>query len=242
MLRVDDLRAGYGGVEILHGVSLDVAEGRIVSIIGANCAGKSTLLNSISGLVEHSAGSITFAGENVSRLSAPEIVARVIIQVPEGRQLFGPLTVQENLLLGFHRLRHRSDPAALRRRLEMVYDLFPRIRERRQQRAATLSGGEQQMVAIARALMADPRLLLLDEPSLGLAPIVVEQIVAVLRSLNAGGLTMVLVEQHAPMALEIADYAYVLAVGQVALHGPARALREDRRVKQSYLGELSVAG
>ncbi|WP_046866707.1 ABC transporter ATP-binding protein [Microvirga massiliensis] len=235
MLKVDGLAAGYGAVEVLHGVSLIVDEKQIVTVIGANGAGKSTLINTISRLIAVRAGSMTFGEHDLARLSAPDVVDLGIVQVPEGRQLFGPLTVRENLELGFQRQRRRQ-PHSFRERLDFVHELFPRLHERANQRTVTLSGGEQQMVAIGRALMADPQLLLLDEPSLGLAPLVIERIFEVLQTLRASGLTMLLVEQRAEAALELADYAYVLSVGRVVAEGPARRLRADDAVRNAYLG------
>lgn len=240
MLKVEGLHAGYGKLEVVHGVSVEVAQGSIVTVVGANGAGKSTLINSISRLVNVFAGSISFNGQDIVRLTAPDVVDLGIVQIPEGRQLFGPLTVEENLQLGFYRLRRSGKGDSFRQRLAYVHDLFPRLKERASQHAATLSGGEQQMVAMGRALMAEPRLLLLDEPSLGLAPMVVERIFEVMRTLAADGLTMILVEQHAEAALELADYAYVLSVGEVTAHGKAADLRNDPRVRQSYLGEIGA--
>jgi branched-chain amino acid transport system ATP-binding protein len=239
MLTVEGLTAGYGAVEVLHSVSLTVAERQIVTVIGANGAGKSTLINTVSRLLNVRSGSVTFNGTDVSRLAAPDVVDLGIIQVPEGRQLFGPLSVRENLVLGFQRQRRRQ-PGTLKERLDFVHELFPRLHERAEQRAVTLSGGEQQMVAIGRALMADPQLLLLDEPSLGLAPLVIERIFEVLEKLRESGLTMLLVEQRAEVALELADYAYVLSVGRVVGEGPASRLRQDESIKKAYLGHTSV--
>jgi branched-chain amino acid transport system ATP-binding protein len=242
MLKVENLKAGYKGTEALHGVSMAVEAGQIVAVVGANGAGKSTLVNSISRLVSVHGGRITFDGADISGLGAPDVVDRGIIQVPEGRQLFGPLTVLENLKLGFHRLRRRQDREALyRQKLDYVYELFPRLHERSEQRVVTLSGGEQQMVAMGRALMAEPKLLLLDEPSLGLAPLVVERMFEVLGTLRKQGLTMLLVEQHADEALALADYGYVMAVGNVTAEGPGPSLRSDAAVTSSYLGHAGVA-
>jgi branched-chain amino acid transport system ATP-binding protein len=236
MLNIEGLRAGYKGTEALHGVSLEIAAGTIVAAVGANGAGKSTLINAISRLVDVTSGRITFDGEDITRLSAPDVVELGIVQVPEGRQVFAALTVYENLRLGFHRLLRRRDPALFRRRLDYVYHLFPKLAERASQRAITLSGGEQSMVAIARALMADPKLLLLDEPSLGLAPLVVERMFDVLHVLRREGLTILLVEQHADEALELSDYGYVLSVGNVAAHGTGESLRTHEAIAQAYLG------
>lgn len=241
MLKIDNIRAGYKGTEALHGVSMWVETGSIVSVVGSNGAGKSTMVNTISRLVQTYGGTITFEGRDITAMGPADVVDLGIIQVPEGRQLFGPLTVAENLRLGFHRQRGRKDrEAAFRDKLDYVYDLFPRLKERAEQRAITLSGGEQQMVAIGRALMAEPKLLLLDEPSLGLAPLIVEQIFEVLAGLRDQGLTMLLVEQHADEALALADYGFVLSVGNVTVHGPGEELRRNAAVTSSYLGHAEV--
>jgi branched-chain amino acid transport system ATP-binding protein len=237
MLKIEGLRAGYGAVEVLHNVSITVPEKKIVTVVGANGAGKSTLINSISRLIDVNTGTMSFRGKDITRMSAPDVVELGIIQVPEGRQLFGPLTVEENLQLGYYRLRRRRHRESFDQRLNFVQELFPRLRERAGQKAATLSGGEQQMVAMGRALMADPELLLLDEPSLGLAPLIIERIFEVLQALQTQGLTMVLVEQRAEAALTLANYAYVLSVGEVVAEGEAQVLRDDARIKQAYLGE-----
>ncbi|WP_429341900.1 ABC transporter ATP-binding protein [Paraburkholderia sp. GAS42] len=221
----------------MHGLSLEIKQGSIVSAVGANGAGKSTLINAISRLVDVNAGSITFDGEDIVKLSAPEVVELGIVQVPEGRQLFTALTVTENLRLGFHRLRHRREVSLYRDRLDYVYALFPKLKERADQRTISLSGGEQQMVAMGRALMADPRLLLLDEPSLGLAPLVVERLFGVLQVLRKTGLTILLVEQHADEALALSDYGYVLSVGHIAAQGTGESLRGHEAIHQSYLGQ-----
>ena len=236
MLKIEGLRAGYKGTEALHGISLEIRQGTIVAAVGANGAGKSTLINALSRLVDVNAGAITFDGQNIVRMSAPEVVELGIVQVPEGRQLFSALTVTENLRLGFHRLRRRRASALFRERLDYVYELFPKLKERADQRAVTLSGGEQSMVAIGRALMADPKLLLLDEPSLGLAPIVVERMFNVLQVLRRSGLTILLVEQHADEALALSDYGYVLSVGNIAAEGTGESLRNHESIRQAYLG------
>lgn len=236
MLKIEGLRAGYKGTEALHGISLEIREGTIVSAVGANGAGKSTLINAISRLVHINAGSITFDGKNIVKLSAPEVVELGIVQVPEGRQVFAALTVTENLRLGFHRLSHRGDKSLFRDRLDYVYELFPKLKERADQRAITLSGGEQSMVALGRALMADPKLLLLDEPSLGLAPLVVERMFEVLQVLRRTGLTILLVEQHADEALALSDHGYVLSVGNIAAEGTGESLRNHEAIQQAYLG------
>jgi branched-chain amino acid transport system ATP-binding protein len=238
MLQIENLRAGYRGSDALHSVSLSVARGTIVSVVGANGAGKSTLINTISRLVTTNSGAIQFENENILRLGPAEAVARGIVQSPEGRQLFAPLTVLENLQLGFHRLAGSRDRATLfRRRLDYVHSLFPILAERAPQRSGSMSGGEQQMVAIGRALMADPKLLLLDEPSLGLAPLIVDRIFEILATLRKDGLTILLVEQHADEALQLADYGYVLSVGRVRAEGPGETLRNDLAVRHSYLGK-----
>ncbi|WP_434668101.1 ABC transporter ATP-binding protein [Paraburkholderia sp. A3BS-1L] len=236
MLKIEGLCAGYKGTDALHGISLEIPGGTIVSAVGANGAGKSTLINAISRVVDVTKGRIVFDGEDITRLSAPDVVELGVVQVPEGRQVFAALTVSENLELGFHRLRRRRDPALFRKRLDYVYDLFPKLAERASQRAITLSGGEQSMVAIGRALMADPKLLLLDEPSLGLAPLVVERMFDVLRVLRDAGLTMLLVEQHADEALALSDYGYVLSVGRVSAHGAGESLRHQEAIQQAYFG------
>ena len=243
MLRTENLRAGYKGSDALHAVSIHVPKSAIVAVVGANGAGKSTLINTISRMVAAHSGSITFEGQDIAGLSPPAVVDLGIIQVPEGRQLFAPLSVGENLDLGFHRLARSQGAAALqRRRLDYVFTLFPILKERARQRAGTMSGGEQQMLAIGRALMADPKLLMLDEPSLGLAPMVVERIFEVLQTLRQDGLTILLVEQHADEALQLADYGYVMAVGRVRAEGKGEALRSDATLHHSYLGKPSESG
>jgi branched-chain amino acid transport system ATP-binding protein len=228
------VRAGYGRIEVLHGIDLDVDEGEIVTIIGANGAGKSTLLKAISGVVRTSRGSIIFGAERIDKLSIEAIVGRRLVQIPEGRRLFGPLTVQENLELGGYS--RRRGGSSLPARLERVFRLFPRLEERLRQQAGTLSGGEQQMLAIARALMAEPRLLLLDEPSMGLAPIVVRDIFSSLRQLNQEGLSMVLVEQDARIALTLASKGMVMERGRIVLQNTAEALLADPQVRAIYFG------
>jgi branched-chain amino acid transport system ATP-binding protein len=236
LLEVTGLSAGYGAVEAIREVSLAVPEGATVALIGANGAGKSTTLNTISGLVTPTRGSIRFDGREIVGLRADRIVAAGIVQAPEGRQVFAPLTVEENLQLGACQRRDAGVSADL----AAVYDQFPRLAERRRQRAGLLSGGEQQMLAIGRALMARPRLLMLDEPSLGLAPIVVREVFRILEALRAGGRTILLVEQNARQALRMADYAYVLEDGRIAQHGSANELAADRRILDAYLGRASA--
>jgi branched-chain amino acid transport system ATP-binding protein len=239
MLRIENLRSGYGKSEVLHGVTLSIGEGKVVAVLGANGAGKSTLVNTISKLLPVDSGRIEFDGRNIAGLVAADIVELGIIQVPEGRRLFGPLTVEENLTLGAYRSRDAGSSKASSRR-KFVLELFPRLAERAGQRAATLSGGEQQMVAMGRALMADPKLLLLDEPSLGLAPIIVDRMFETLARLKNEGLSMLLVEQHADAALALADYAYVMATGEIVAEGLPTELRADERVRKAYLGEVEA--
>ena len=233
MLKLNDIHGSYGPVVALRGVSIEVPEGGIVTILGANGAGKSTTLRAISGLVRISHGSIEFMGQRVDRLSPEAIVQRGISQVPEGRQIFGELTVEENLRLGAYT---RRDSDGVRRDMARVHDYFPILVERRKQMASALSGGEQQMLAIGRALMARPRLLLLDEPSLGLAPLVTREIFEIVRGINAEGITILLVEQNARLALGIAQFAYVLESGSVALADTSESLRQNEDVRRSYLG------
>lgn len=242
MLRIENIQAGYKGSDALHSVSIHVPRNAIVAVVGANGAGKSTLINTISRVVAAHSGSIRFEDKDIVGLSVASVVDLGIVQVPEGRQLFAPLTVGENLSLGFHRLSRRPDATdTYRRRLDYVYNLFPILKERIAQRAGTMSGGEQQMLAIGRALMADPKLLLLDEPSLGLAPMVVERIFEVLSTLRKDGLTILLVEQHADEALQLADYGYVMAVGRVRAEGPGDDLRSNAALQHSYLGKPAGA-
>jgi branched-chain amino acid transport system ATP-binding protein len=233
MLKVNEIYASYGPVVALRGISVHVPEGGIVSILGANGAGKSSTLRAISGLVRISRGSIEFMGQRIDHLSPEKIVQMGISQVPEGRQIFGELTVDENLRLGAYT---RRDGDGVRKDTQRVYDYFPVLAQRRKQTALTLSGGEQQMLAIGRALMARPRLLLLDEPSLGLAPLVTREIFEIVRTLNSEGLTVLLVEQNARIALGIAQFGYVLETGVVALADTSETLRENEDVRRSYLG------
>ena len=232
MLEVRNIAAGYGEVEVLHGVSLDVKEGEIVALLGSNGAGKSTLNNTVSGIVPSSAGSVSFDGWEVSGASSDEIVDKGIIQVPEGRRVFPNMTVKENLELGAY----RRAKARRAQNMDRVTDVFPKLRERFGQLAGTLSGGEQQMLAIGRGLMAEPKLLILDEPSLGLSPLLVEEMFTLIRRLHEDGLAMLLVEQNVVQSLEIADRAYVLENGEVTLEGPAGELMEHEGLKRSYLG------
>jgi branched-chain amino acid transport system ATP-binding protein len=232
MLEVRDLHTYYGGIAALRGVSFDVPEGRVVALVGPNGAGKSTTLNTISGLLAPRQGTIRFANRDVTGWRAERVAALGLVQVPEGRQILAPLTVEENLLVGAYTRRD----GAVRADLEAVCERFPRLAERRGQIAGSLSGGEQQMLALGRALMARPRLLMLDEPSLGLAPLVVQEVFRALAALKARGSTILLVEQNARKALRVADYAYVLEGGAIVQEGPAAALREDPRIVDAYLG------
>ena len=233
MLAIENLVAHYGPVEALKGISLQVQQGEIVTLIGANGAGKSTTLRAISGLVRPTRGRITYQGQDLTALPPERIVALGIAHVPEGRRVFPQMTVMENLELGAYT---RSDPRGIREDVERVFTLFPRLAERRTQLAGTMSGGEQQMLAIGRALMARPRLLLLDEPSMGLAPIIVESIFAVIQDINRQGTTILLVEQNANLALSVAHKGYVLETGRIALSDTAERLRENEAVRRAYLG------
>ncbi|MEW5774360.1 MAG: ABC transporter ATP-binding protein [Thermodesulfobacteriota bacterium] len=234
MLRLDNVHAYYGSIHALKGVTLAVERGEIVTLIGANGAGKSTTLMTVSSVAPVKRGSITFEGRDITKVSTNKVVEMGVVQVPEGRMIFPGLTVAENLSMGGYL---RKDKDGLRRDEDKVYELFPVLGKRRRQAGGTLSGGEQQMLAIGRALMARPRLLLLDEPSLGLAPIVVENIFEVIREINADGTTVMLVEQNAQMALSIAHRGYVLATGEVIMQGTARELLDDPKVRKAYLGE-----
>jgi branched-chain amino acid transport system ATP-binding protein len=233
-LRVKDLRVGYGGIAAVKGVSLEVRRGEIVTLIGANGAGKTSMLKGIVGLVPPQSGEVTLFGESLRGVPTHRVAAKGVALVPEGRAIFGNLTVSENLELGAFLKR---EPSALAERLARVLALFPRLSERMAQEAGTLSGGEQQMLAIGRALMGEPRLLLLDEPSLGLAPKLVEQIFEAIVQIAEGGLTILLVEQNTRLALETASRAYVLVTGELALSGGCAELREDPRIKGAYLGQ-----
>jgi branched-chain amino acid transport system ATP-binding protein len=234
MLHINDLETHYGQVVALRGISLEVREGEIVCLIGPNGAGKTTTLMTISGLLRPVGGTIQFLQQNITRLSPARIVGLGMMQVPEGRWILGEMTVYENLLMGAYS--RRDGKAHIRTDIERGYALFPVLRERTQQLAGTLSGGEQQMLAIARALMARPKMLLLDEPSLGLAPLVVEEIFRTIQQLNAEGTTILLVEQNARQALEIAHRAYVLEVGRIVLHGSSKELVANDLIRRSYLG------
>jgi branched-chain amino acid transport system ATP-binding protein len=232
MLAIHELRVGYGKIEALHGISLDVQKGQIVAIIGANGAGKSTLLNAVSGMIPSKGGRIEFEGSPLARRPS-RIVRMGIVQVPEGRRIFSALSIEENLRMGAYVV---GQSKIIRRNMDRVYSLFPILAERRFQFGGTLSGGEQQMLAIGRGLMSDPRLLLLDEPSLGLAPLVVRDIFKLFRRINQEGVTILLVEQNARQALAIAGKAYILETGKILRSGAGRELLEDPAIKRAYLG------
>jgi branched-chain amino acid transport system ATP-binding protein len=238
LLKVEGLHAGYGRAEVLSGVSIEAAAGSVVAVVGPNGAGKSTLLNALMGVLP-ARGDVTFDGEPVQRLTLEQRVQRGIALVPETRALFATMPVADNLLLGGYRQR-RSPRAEQAARLDEIYTLFPRLRERRAQAAGTLSGGERQMLAIGRALMGSPRLLMLDEPSLGLAPLVVREIFRIIERLRESGTTILLIEQNARAAMAVADHAYVLETGAIALSGPAEELAADPRVIETYLGKAKA--
>ena len=234
MLKIENLHVSYGGIQALRGVSLEVPDGKIVTLIGANGAGKSTTLRTITGLVKASSGSIQWSGEELLGRSIDRIISAGIAMSPEGRRVFPDLTVLENLKLGAYL---RRDKAEITKDLQWVYQLFPRLKERDWQMAGTLSGGEQQMLAVGRALMSRPRLLLMDEPSLGLAPLVVQDIFSIIREINRQGVTILLIEQNANMALKIADLAYVLETGNITISGTGAELLADEKVREAYLGK-----
>lgn len=233
-LEIRDLCVSYGGIRALKGISLSVDEGQIVTLIGANGAGKSTTLRAISGLQKVQSGSILYGGEELTSLPAKEIVRRGIIHVPEGRRVFPDMTVAENLKIGAFL---RTDKAAIAQDMDYVYSLFPRLKERSWQLAGTLSGGEQQMLAVGRALMSRPKVLMMDEPSLGLAPLIVKDIFSIIRRVNQDGITVLLIEQNANAALRIADYGYVLETGTIALSGTGEELLKNESVREAYLGK-----
>lgn len=233
MLNIDHLYVSYGAIHALKGLNFDLNEGEIVALIGANGAGKTTTLNTISGLLRPDSGKVVFNNQDFTQISAAEIVRAGIVQVPEGRKIFARMTVRENLEMGAYTLNNKE---LIREHMAKVFGIFPRLKERQRQMGGTLSGGEQQMLALGRGLMANPKLLLLDEPSMGLAPILVEQIFEVIQNINQQGVSILLVEQNAHMALSIADRAYVLETGNIALSGQAGELMENPLVKEAYLG------
>ena len=234
VLRIDGLQTYYGKIHALRGISLTVQKGQIVTLLGANGAGKSTTLKTISGLVRSAAGTITFLGEDITTAPPHDIVRMGLIHAPEGRRIFKGLSVQENLDLGG--FSNAQDKVGKERRLQYIFELFPILFERRRQDSALLSGGEQQMLAIGRALMTEPKLMLLDEPSMGLAPFLIQAIMKIIRKLNEQGTTILLVEQNAKVALKLADYGYVLETGQIVIEGDGATLRQDESIVKAYLG------
>ncbi|MDR0760452.1 MAG: ABC transporter ATP-binding protein [Treponema sp.] len=234
MLRLKSLSVYYGGIHALRGIDIEVADGKIVTLIGANGAGKSTMLNTVVGLVKSASGKIVWDGEDIAGKDTRDIVSMGLVLIPEGRRVFPNLTVDENLRLGAYIQR---DPGRVRQSRERCFDLFPRLRERMRQSAGTLSGGEQQMLAVARGLMTEPKLLMLDEPSLGLAPLISKMIFDIIKEINRNGATVLLIEQNAHAALEIADYAYVLETGAIAMQNTGAALLRDEGIRKAYLGE-----
>lgn len=234
ILKIEDLQVNYGGIEAVKGISFDVQEGQIVTLIGSNGAGKSSTLRTISGLVKPSGGKITFRGEDITGKAPTQIVTQGVTLVPEGRRIFPDMTVLENLKIGAYL---RKDKEEIEKDIEWVYELFPRLKERNWQLAGTLSGGEQQMLAVGRGLMSRPKVLMMDEPSLGLAPLVVQGIFDIIREINRQGVTILLIEQNANMALKIADLAYVLETGTITMSGTGAELLADEKVKEAYLGK-----
>ena len=235
LLQLDDVDTSYGPVEVLRNVTLEINEGEIVCLLGPNAAGKSTTLKTILGMVRANKGTITLEGERIDGLVTTEVVSRGVTMVPEGRRLFGKMSVRENLAIGANL---RTDKEAIQNDTERVLSLFPRLKERLAQKAGTLSGGEQQMLAMGRALMASPKVLLMDEPSMGLAPILVDQVFDIIKEINEGGTTIFLVEQNAGMALEIADRGYVLQTGEIVLADTASALLDNPQMQEAYLGAV----
>ncbi len=233
MLKIDDLHVYYGGIHALRGISLHVEQGKIVSLIGANGAGKSTTLRAIMSLENASSGSITYMGKDITKLPTKSIVQAGIALSPEGRRIFPNLTVKENLILGAYLRKNKNE---VNYDIDWVFELFPRLRERETQMAGTMSGGEQQMLAVGRALMTKPKLMMMDEPSLGLAPLIVKDIFDIVKQINQEGVTILLIEQNAKVALEISDYAYVLETGSIVLSGKGQDLLNDENVKAAYLG------
>ena len=234
MLSLSEVHCGYGNIEIIKGISLTVEKGQIVAIIGANGAGKTTTLKTIAGLLPVRSGSMTFDGNDITKVKPHDVVKMGISQIPEGRQVFSELSVQDNLIMGGYTI---SDRHLIKTRIEEQYNRFPRLKERYKQMAGTLSGGEQQMLAIARALISSPRMLLLDEPSMGLSPLFVEEVFEIIQELRDGGMTILLVEQNAGMALEIADYAYALETGKIVIEGTGEEMMRNEEVRKAYLAE-----
>ena len=234
MLKVTDLQVYYGVIQALKGISFEVNEGEVIALIGANGAGKTTILHTVTGLINQKAGKIEFEGKDISHTPAYKIVAEGMAHVPEGRRVFAELSVYDNLMMGAYT---RKDKKEIAETLAMVYKRFPRVEERKKQMAGTLSGGEQQMLAMGRALMSKPKIILMDEPSMGLSPIFVNEIFDIIKAVSASGTTVLLVEQNAKKALSIADRAYVLETGNIILEGDAKVLMNDERVKKAYLGE-----
>ena len=234
MLKVTDLQVYYGVIQALKGISFEVNEGEVIALIGANGAGKTTILHTVTGLINQKAGKIEFEGKDISHTPAYKIVAEGMAHVPEGRRVFAELSVYDNLMMGAYT---RNDKKEIAETLAMVYKRFPRLEERKKQMAGTLSGGEQQMLAMGRALMSKPKIILMDEPSMGLSPIFVNEIFDIIKAVSASGTTVLLVEQNAKKALSIADRAYVLETGKIILEGDAKVLMNDERVKKAYLGE-----
>ena len=234
MLKVTDLQVYYGVIQALKGISFEVNEGEVIALIGANGAGKTTILHTVTGLINQKAGKIEFEGKDISHTPAYKIVAEGMAHVPEGRRVFAELSVYDNLMMGAYT---RKDKKEIAETLAMVYKRFPRLEERKKQMAGTLSGGEQQMLAMGRALMSKPKIILMDEPSMGLSPIFVNEIFDIIKAVSASGTTVLLVEQNAKKTLSIADRAYVLETGKIILEGDAKVLMNDERVKKAYLGE-----
>lgn len=234
MIKIDNLVVSYGGIEALKGVSLEVPSGKIVTLVGANGAGKSTTLKSIVGIVKPKSGNIDYEGKDLTKLNTELMVKKGIALVPEGRKVFSDLTVLENLKIGAY---SRTDKAGIAEDLEKVYSLFPRLKERTWQAAGTLSGGEQQMLAIGRALMSRPKLIMMDEPSLGLAPIIVKELFGIIKKINEEGMTVLLIEQNANAALKIADLGYIMETGKITLSGSGQELLSNDEIKKAYLGE-----
>ena len=234
LLSVNDINVYYGPIHAIKGISFEVNEGEVIALIGANGAGKTTILHTVTGLINQKAGKIEFEGKDISHTPAYKIVAEGMAHVPEGRRVFGELSVYDNLMMGAYT---RKDKKEIAETLAMVYKRFPRLEERKKQMAGTLSGGEQQMLAMGRALMSKPKIILMDEPSMGLSPIFVNEIFDIIKAVSASGTTVLLVEQNAKKALSIADRAYVLETGNIILEGDAKVLMNDERVKKAYLGE-----